>query len=371
MENAVVAVDDDSISNQALRQFHEYCSTLPSWVNVQQLERGQQVYLAYLPAISIALFYRSLVPGFAIPKIASVLLATRYLSPPSSRERVRARLMDTAAMVAVCMSNNVLLPHHGDGWKAALRVRALHAKVRHALLTARHDNDWDVNGLGIPINQEDMAATLLGFSVNALQGIEIVLGHAISKQERRDYLALWRYIGWLLGIYTIHDDAKDALDPCGPGWYPEDRPDSLAHSHDLLQSIILHLMQPDDRSRTICHHLLRIGSSRETTQQQQYTTTTDNNWYLFRALRCRQYIGNPLADAISSHAVWTNTIVDLESSLFRHLAALDTRGSSLVTIAVLAHSLAPTPTANILRQLARTSLDSHDATTTTATKNAM
>jgi hypothetical protein len=98
---------DDPISNQALRQFHDYYSTLPSWVDIQQLERGQQVYWAYLPAISIALYYRSLVPGFAIPKIASVLLATRYLSPPSSRERVRARLMDTAAMVAVCMSTTI------------------------------------------------------------------------------------------------------------------------------------------------------------------------------------------------------------------------------------------------------------------------
>jgi ER-bound oxygenase mpaB/B'/Rubber oxygenase, catalytic domain len=212
----------------------------------------------------------------------------------------------------------VVLPHHradahggggGDGWKAALRVRALHAKVRHALLSRREHDNWNVKDLGIPINQEDLAATLLGFSVNALLGIELVLGYAISKQERRDYLALWRYIGWLLDIDTIHDkDDEDyatmgnvaaALDPCGPGWYPKDRPDSLAHSHDLLQSIILHLMQPDDRSRMICHHLLRIGGSASTIETLTMDKKNDDDWwYLFRALRCRQYIGNPLADAL-------------------------------------------------------------------------
>lgn len=83
---------------------------------------------------------------------------------------------------------------------------------------------------GVPINQEDMAATLLAFSINALDGVEFVGGMAVPKQDQEDYLALWRYIGWILGVYTSHDDDKalpctttttplpPSLDPCGPGW---------------------------------------------------------------------------------------------------------------------------------------------------------
>jgi len=52
-----------------------------------------------------------------------------------------------------------------------------------------------------------MAATLLAFTVNALSGVELIAGRPISKQEQLDYIALWRYIGWLLGVTTIdtHD----------------------------------------------------------------------------------------------------------------------------------------------------------------------
>ena len=53
-----------------------------------------------------------------------------------------------------------------------------------------------------------MGATLLAFSYNVLVGIELIGGAPLPKQQQDDYLALWRYIGWLLGV-----DSK-ALDPC-------------------------------------------------------------------------------------------------------------------------------------------------------------
>ena len=53
-----------------------------------------------------------------------------------------------------------------------------------------------------------MGATLLAFSYNVLVGIELIGGAPLPLQQQEDYLALWRYIGWLLGV-----DSK-ALDPC-------------------------------------------------------------------------------------------------------------------------------------------------------------
>ena len=53
-----------------------------------------------------------------------------------------------------------------------------------------------------------MGATLLAFSYNVLVGIELIGGTPLSQQQQEDYLALWRYIGWLLGV-----DSK-TLDPC-------------------------------------------------------------------------------------------------------------------------------------------------------------
>jgi hypothetical protein len=57
----------------------------------------------------------------------------------------------------------------------------------------------------IPINQDDIRATLLAFGINALVGVEYVGGIAISQGETKNYLAVWHYIGWLLGVYCSGD----------------------------------------------------------------------------------------------------------------------------------------------------------------------
>eukprot|EP01047_Picozoa_sp_COSAG01_P001340 COSAG01_NODE_30_length_36127_cov_41.433234_14_plen_125_part_00 len=69
--------------------------------------------------------------------------------------------------------------------------------------------------------QEDMAATLLAFSYNVLVGIELVTGRPLAPAEQADYIALWRYIGWLLGVESTE------LDPCA----------SPAHAKATLESV--------------------------------------------------------------------------------------------------------------------------------------
>lgn len=294
---ALKAVPADDL----LSKFLEKYSKLPDWVDTKQLERGQRVYLAYTPAMSMSLYYRSLVPGFSLPKIAAVLQATGYLTPPSSRESVMNRLSDTAGMILACMiSLDSLLPG-GKGWEACLQVRLLHAKVRDRLMRSKH---WDTNKNGIPINQEDMAATLLAFCHNSLLGVEIALGRPLSVLERLDYTALWRYIGWLLGVNVneLHHDKH--LDPLGPGW-DVGRPNPLEHAKAVFSSILLHLMKPDESSVRIAHHLLRIGRS---SGKQQ--SANEDEWFYFRACRCRQLIGDPLADALKlpHHPTWIGRV---------------------------------------------------------------
>ena len=61
--------------DQAMAEFFETISIVPDWVDLEQLRRGQEVYIAYLPAIATSLYYRSLIAGFSIPKIAAVIRA--------------------------------------------------------------------------------------------------------------------------------------------------------------------------------------------------------------------------------------------------------------------------------------------------------
>jgi len=182
-----------SSAEKEMASFLETHLRLPEWVNVDQLKRGQEVHLAYLPAVSLSLYYRSLIAGFSIPKIAAVIQATAYLAPPSRPDQALQRLLDTGEFTIACtgLGIDALLPG-GIGWKTALHVRFLHAKVRFAILNRQGKKKWNIDKFGIPINQEDMAATALAFSTNVLIGVDLIAGTSVSVQERLDYLALWR-----------------------------------------------------------------------------------------------------------------------------------------------------------------------------------
>ena len=309
---------------KAMINFYDhYYNDIPDWVDWDQLQRGIDVFITYTPVMGLSLYYLSLVPGFSIPKIAQVLKHTQYLAPPSTNKQVQRRLLDTGGFIMSCMVKNIpendnskyvdndrwlsaaSLRPGGIGWQMALRVRVLHAKVRRNLLSR---DDWNKEKFGIPINQEDMAATLLAFSVNALSGVEFAANQSLSKEDQLDYLALWRYIGWLLGV-SLH------IDPCGPGQNNNIFPsDPVIHSRAMLESIIIHLMHPDELSSIISNHLLRVGRSEANPNTDSTTYHKNESFgYLYRSFMCRTMIGNELANAL--------TIPSLSVHSFRHIRA--------------------------------------------------
>ncbi|SJX63626.1 uncharacterized protein SRS1_14378 [Sporisorium reilianum f. sp. reilianum] len=97
----------------------------------------------------------------------------------------------------------------GDGWQSAVRVRLLHTNVRHRVLklvergrngsSDTNSHVYDVDKNGIPINQEDMLGTLCAFASAPLAMLQRI-GVAPTAQERKDYIALWRHIGFYMGI---------------------------------------------------------------------------------------------------------------------------------------------------------------------------
>ena len=72
-------------------------------------------------------------------------------------------------------------------------------------------------------------------------GIELALGRPLPPQEMADYLHLWRLIGWLMGL-------DEQLNPCAHG---------VAHGKAQLESILMHLLKPNELSRSVALNLLR------------------------------------------------------------------------------------------------------------------
>src|SRR5271170_7575773 len=140
----------------------------------------------------------TLIPGgFSAPKIIEVLLHTSYLTSSSSAITNR-RLFETTQMVLDAM--NDMTPPRGIGFRSVLRVRMLHSHVRLRLLRSQK---YDTEDYGVPINQEDLLATLGAFSVACIWSMER-MGIFISEEDKEAYIAAWRYIGYYMGIESVH-----------------------------------------------------------------------------------------------------------------------------------------------------------------------
>jgi hypothetical protein len=331
-----------AVEEQAMFDFYRhYHDFIPSWVDFDQIQKGIDVFLTYSPVAAISLYYLSLVPGFALPKIAKVLEQTRYLVPPSSAEQVGNRLMDTGGFVS-----NAMLPNESGlsaaslrpgcrAWRMALQVRTLHAKVRRSILQNKRIN-WDTKTYGIPINQEDMAATLLAFSVNVLMGVAFVSGRELSADEQKNYIALWRYIGWLLGIESDEKDTNfqsfensvcsdlEPLDPCGTRLSGRVEDDSIIHARATLESMIIHLMHPNKSSSTVAKFLLSVGRLKENDLLRKNESDKDVAFaYLYRCYMCRRFIDHPLSDALGlPKPSWSLKSLSAHFSTFAFLMTL-------------------------------------------------
>lgn len=117
-----------------------------------------------------------------------------------------------------------LTPLKGEAWKSTIRVRMLHGVARRRIIakmaaaakavcpvTGQRPSittagcpifapDTVLAGFeGVPINQEELAATLASFAVAPLWCLER-LGHTTTAQQREDFMAIWRHIGFYMGI---------------------------------------------------------------------------------------------------------------------------------------------------------------------------
>ena len=117
----------------------------------------------------------------------------------------------------------------------------MHAHVRWMLL---RDDRWDGETWGQPINQHDLLATSLLFSIVFVDGIR-QLGLHVTEAEAEDHLHLWRWASWLMGTRL------------------ELLPDRQENARRLAEVIELTQGPPDADSRRLVHQLLHGGRAAE------------------------------------------------------------------------------------------------------------
>ncbi|KAJ1338523.1 oxygenase MpaB family protein [Microdochium nivale] len=114
---------------------------------------------------------------------------------------VKRRLLETTQHTLNVHKDIASIRPGGDGFVNSVQVRLLHASVRKRILemAAARPGYYDVATYGVPVNDLDCIGTIHTFSTTVVwlglprQGIRV------RDQEAADYIALWRYVAYIMG----------------------------------------------------------------------------------------------------------------------------------------------------------------------------
>lgn len=208
---------------RALQAYLRQAHALPDWADAQRIARAEALFFDQ-GALSITLLFCASLPEcYVVPDLADVLHTTGRLE-----QRTDHRIRSTAAMIFPVMMRGGLTDAAGSGVAQVLKVRLIHATVRHLILRGSPDaalagggpavvapltpagapsgmhqalfaHGWDVGARGLPSNQEEQAYTLLTFGYVILRGMR-ALGAGLAPADEEAVLHAWNVVGHLVGI---------------------------------------------------------------------------------------------------------------------------------------------------------------------------
>lgn len=219
----------------ALVRLFEQLDEVPTWVDWERVNRGARAYQRTGIAGSLTLSAVSLMNGYHSSAAIKPLLFTGQLD-----KMARRRLAETGKFIAETIQVNGLR-RFSTGFKSTVKVRLVHAFVRRML---SQSDRWDEEAWGVPINQADMAATNLSFSVALIFGTR-QLGLRITDEEADAILHLWRYSGYLSGV-----DLGLLATNWEEGWYRAEVIDLMQPGHDEGSLLLANALRATTRERS-------------------------------------------------------------------------------------------------------------------------
>lgn len=250
----------------AVARLIEALEHVPFWVDLERCARGGAAFLRTGVLGGVTLGFGALAASYCSAGGNKPLTFTGKLI-----HRAYPRLAETGRFVYTVSQPAALSPG-GPGFRAIIGVRLMHARVRRAAL---RNPAWRTDAWGIPINQADMAVTVLLFS-RVLATFVRQLGGHLSEEEEADLIHLWRYAGYLLGVD------------------PELLCSSPAEARDLVGLCELIDQGPDEDSR----RLLGAMFDPEVFQAQLPNPRAAQEMRLFYQAVCRYLLGDDRADAL-------------------------------------------------------------------------
>ncbi len=211
------SIDDNISSHPAFIAMAKQFISPPDWYDPKLAEVGAIAYRRYPLMLIWLLRNVALMAGYSIPALSLPLIQTGALMHDAL-----PRLMRTYAYILAVSEHppqkaslSQVLAIGSEGWRQSIKVRQIHTLVRQSLLKGKltsvdgviadsyqhhnPDGSWNSDYWGVPINQTDMIATHLQFSLLIMRGLKL-LGARISDEEAEGILHLWNLASYWMGV---------------------------------------------------------------------------------------------------------------------------------------------------------------------------
>ncbi|KAJ5151741.1 hypothetical protein N7492_010036 [Penicillium capsulatum] len=232
---------DHHTEDDTLNRFWSEAHAVPDWVDWEQIERGQKYFSRYALSNLVGFALQGFIAeNSAASRVVEVLVRTGGFST----KQLLKRLLDTFQWLAHVTSSLPALQPGGDAHISTVRVRLLHASVRLRIrrLAAKDPSYFDLDKFGLPCNTLDSIHSISTFSCNQLWLQLPRLGIPVSQQETEDYVALFRYIAYLLGTPTTHFE-------------------TIEKAKLLMESLYVHDLEVTETSLTVAYNFIQCVSN--------------------------------------------------------------------------------------------------------------
>lgn len=234
--------DDLVGAPSVLKDFFAKINTVPDWVDFESFIPGIKMFHRNSKIVLAGFVGGVLVEGFSTNISKSFFITGRVRDTG-----VRRLKQNNRHMVEIFMPGGLL--RDGDGWKLSVRVRLVHAQIRHLL---KSSEDWEADSWGVPISSAHVGYSITAFSARLLEHMRS-LGARFTEEEAQSFLQIWRYSGLLMGIpeTILFRDMDEALKIFKIGYLcePEVDEDSISMANSLVNSAPLVAGITDPKSR--------------------------------------------------------------------------------------------------------------------------
>ena len=237
----------------SVREFFSHCVEPPDWLDLPSLLPGCQMFWRNGRLVLAGMVGGVLVEGFSTNIAKSFFLTGRLRD-----QGVRRLQQNNRHMLEIFMPGG--MEAHADGWTHSVRVRLVHAKIRKLLAESA---EWDVAELGTPLSAAHVGFAMAAFSARLLKHLKS-LGGSFSEEERRSFMAVWRYSGYLMGVpeTILYRDEEEALEIFRIGLLCEPPPslESIVLATSLINSApLIAGIDDDDERRNLSGYVAQIS----------------------------------------------------------------------------------------------------------------